>query len=840
MKLSLNSLKGLNARYKVAEGLVEGSIDQLIEKIEAQLGAVERIERLGDKYNEVVIVEVVSLSPHPDAESLNVCLVDDGDKVKHVSRNSDGLVEVVCGAPNVTAGKFYAWLPPGATVPSTLETEPFKLTVKEIRGVSSHGMLASAKELALGDNHDGLMTLDDNLTPGSNFGEVYHLNNDVILDLENKMFTHRPDCFGILGLAREIAGLQSKAFSSPEWYKAKPELNHIGNELPVKVNNELPKLVPRFSLITISDVSVQTSPVWLQLELIKAGIKPINNVVDLTNFFMLVSGQPLHAYDYDKVKALSDQETPIISVRHPKAGEKLGLIGGKVITPNDQDIMIAIDNNLLGLGGVMGGNSTEVDGSTKNLIVESANFDMYTIRRTSMAHGLFTDAVTRFTKGQSPLQTLAVLIKVANEIVEKAGGNLSAPVDNNHISEEVNKRGSLFPPIEVTPDFINLRLGTELDAKAIAKLLTNVECQVDLAGDKLSITSPFWRTDLEISEDIVEEVGRLYGYHQLPLKLPTKDITPAPKNALLETKSQIRSVLSRLGANELLTYSFIDQNLLAQVCQDESKAFELINALSPKLKYYRLSLTPSLLEKVNPNIRAGYSEFILFEIGKTHNIHDKDEDGLPEEAEATALVVAADDKARSGRPGRAYFTAKAYLELLCDQLEFKPLNDNKLELTKPYDKQASALVYIKGSQELLGVVGEFKPSVSSKLKLPTFSAGFEVDVHVLAKYLRTNTYKQLPDYPRLNQDISLKVPSDLSYQKLYELLVEELDKHKPPKTSSSLIPLDIFQKEGDKEHKNVTFRLSIASFERTLTDLEVNLLLEKIAESAKSLGAIRL
>ncbi len=278
MKISLNSIRDMMRRYECSEDVAAIGVDELVKKIGAQLGAVEETINLGERYEGIVIVKVIRVEDHPNADKLHVC---------HVDAGKGDPVQVVCGAPNVHEGMLAAWLSPGSVVPSTFGKDPFKLEARELRGVVSNGMLASPKELAIGDSHDGILEVD-NGQPGDDFAETYGLKDDVVLDLENKMFTHRPDCFGFLGVARELAGIQNMPFNSPSWYSINVDFPGIEtDELPLTVKNELPELVPRFTAVTMRDVKVGTSPVWLQVELAKVGLKPINNIVDYTNFFML-------------------------------------------------------------------------------------------------------------------------------------------------------------------------------------------------------------------------------------------------------------------------------------------------------------------------------------------------------------------------------------------------------------------------------------------------------------------------------------------------------------------------------------------------------------------------
>jgi len=849
MKVSINAVRAFNERFNCAPDPAPEGADKLVERIGAQLAAVEETISFGAKFGGIVIVKVVQCWKHGNSDHLNVCLIDDGGRNQEVARNNDGLVQVVCGAQNVREGLSVAWLPPGATVPSSSDSDPFVLTVREIRGEVSNGMLASAKEMALGDSHEGILEIDGDVEPGTLFTDKYNLGGDVVIDMENKMFTHRPDCFGTLGVAREIAGVQGQKFTSPDWYQANVTIPVAGDrKLAVEVRNDIPNLVPRFVAVPMSGISIKPSPVWLQVELSRLGMRPINNLVDLTNYYMLLTGQPLHAYDYDKVVAQDPGATSAtIVVRKAPEGEKLTLLNGKEIEPRAEAIMIATATKAIGLAGVMGGSDTEVDESTSDIILECASFNMYSIRRTSMSHGIFSDAVARFNKGQSPLQNMAVAARIVQEIIDICGGQVAGNVvDDNHISTEVLERASMYAPLIVSAAFINDRLGLQLPATDIVELLINVEFQAHQTStsDEISVTAPFWRTDIEIPEDVVEEVGRLYGFDKLPLELPHRNITPATKNPTLLQKSHIRNVLSQSGANELLNYSFVDGKLLDTVGQNKDIAFKLSNALSPELQYYRMSLTPGMLDKVHANIKAGYDEFVLFELGKLHATTEYGDDELPKSFDNLAVVIAAEDKkVERDYSGAAFYQARKYLVAVLADFDASatllPIGDvEKAEieaqallsqLMAPFDTVRSAV--IKVSDRIVGVVGEYKPSIRKTLKLPVYSAGFEMDISDLQ--LRGGSqYVRRSRFPGITQDICLRVPIAVSYQQLHDFTWQNLQQGQPEGTEIHLAPYDIYQRPDDSEFKQVTFRFSISSHERTMTDAEVNSLLDTVASAA--------
>jgi phenylalanyl-tRNA synthetase beta chain len=849
MKVSVNALRHINQHEGSTSEPLQKGVKDLTVRIGVQLGAIEEVIPFGDRYKDVLVVKVVSCRPHEDSDHLHVCMIDDGGKAKGVVRDEAGFVQVVTGAPNVKANMYAAWLRPGVAVPETIDKEPLVLEARALRGVMSYGMFASTRELGLNDDHTGILEITENdvddgvkLKPGMPFGDLCHLTGDVVLDIENKMFTHRPDCFGWLGVAREIEGIYGRKYKSPKWYSVNPKFSGIEAEpLKVEVINELPELVPRFTAITMRDVHVGKSPLWLQVDLARAGMRSINNIVDFTNWYMILTGQPLHAYDYDKVVAKDPgAKHATLKVRLPKKGEKIALLNGKTIEPTAKTIMISTQNEAIGVGGVMGGSETEVDETTHNIIIEAATFDMYNIRRTSMALGLFTDAVTRFTKGQSPLQNLAALGKMTESVRKYAHGKVAGPVvDINHLPKAVRERRSLHPPVRITADFINERLGLSLKKQDITMLLTNVEFDVSMTGRDISVTAPFWRTDIEIPEDVVEEVGRLNGYDKLPFVLPKRDLTPPSKDETIELKNWVRERLVRAGANELLTYTFVHGDLMTKSGQDTKHAFKLSNALSPDLQYFRTGLTPSLLDKVHTNIKAGFDSFALFELNKVHYKGEMDfnEPDVPNEDSHVALVLAYEDKQQP--IGAPYYQARKYLEQIVDLsvVDLKPLSEFDVakdewgkQLTAPFEPLHSAII-VKDDQ-IWGVVGEFKAAVRKALKLPAYAAGFELHLNVVS--ILNSKYVPIPRFPKVEQDLTLSVPASQPYKEVYDFVADEVDKLKPENVVASLSPVDIYQREGDSKQKQITLRLSVASYERTLTDAEVTKLLDQIAAGAKT------
>ena len=847
MKVSLNIIKQL-INFELPP------VDELVARVNQQLGGVEEVIDLNAKYGGARIVRVVECAKHPDADRLSVTKIDDGGAVADVPRDEGGLVQVVCGAPNVHADMWAIWLPPKSTVPASFDDdEPFVLDARPLRGVLSQGMLAAADELDIGTDHEGIIEIHEHdvpagveLTAGASFAEAFGLD-DYVLDIENKMFTHRPDCFGQLGVAREIAGIFHQRFTSPDWYKSEQKFAEAEG-LELTVTNDAPELVSRFMAVAIRDVTVGPSPLWLQCQLVAMGGKPINNIVDATNYIMLMTAQPTHAYDYDKLRGST------LGARMARDSEKVSLLNGKEYELTSDDIVIADGEGVIGLAGIMGGTDTEVSSDTKNIVLECANFDMYALRRTAMRHGIFTDALTRFNKGQSPLQNAAVLKQLmsmvggvqASEVFDKRNDRLMAMQRDSRVTfgsagkETISifDWGAVTGILVLESTFVNERLGTEFSSQEICRILKNVEIKAHEEPEpnmpyQFEVIAPFWRTDLELPEDIVEEVGRLYGFDKLPRQLPMRSIKPAPRNPRRQLKQAIRQSLSRAGANEVLNYSFVHERVLKNAEQDPSRAYRLSNALSPDLQYYRTSVLPSLLDKVHANIKAGHDEFMLFEIGK---IHDKElpltDENLPSEQTFVDGVYAS-KKPRAGAP--FYKARKLVDRLLADlkvEADFVKIAESDADVPAPFDGQRSAWIVAKNGDKL-GIVGELSQAVRRNFKLPDYTAAFSIDIEKLQACLtesREHSYRPLSRYPSTTRDISLKMQSAVDYASVYVCAEEVAKKHR--ELQIIITPIAIYQPKNDDSTKTVTLSIKFTSAERTLADKDTAPIIEEIAAMA--------
>ena len=808
-------------------------INDLVNLIGTRLVEVESVESLAPKYKDVIIAKVISVQKMENSDHLSKVLIDDDAVVKDVERNEDGFVQVVCGAPNVKEGMLVAWLPPNSIVPSTYNSEePFKLVAKQLLNVKSNGMIASARELDLYDEHEGILEIHSNEKAGSYFIDIFDLN-DYLLDIENKSLTHRPDTFGVIGFAREVAGIQGVSFKTPEWlFNNKIKLN--GNLPSPKVFIDNPEAAENYELVIVDGNFLNAeTPNDIKSFLSRVGVRPVNAIVDATNYMMLISGQPLHAFDYDKLVALCGGE-PEIHVRYAKDGETLITLEDKKLHLTENDIVIVANDHVVALAGAIGGKDTAVDSSTKSVAIESATFNMFNLRSTQMRHGIFSEAITRFTKGQPYQQNTPVLLATIALL-----NNWASVTNTSEVSIASGNRTEKYP-VEVSANEISKILATSLSAKEIQEILEKVEFKVDIKGDNLIITAPWWRQDISIKEDIAEEVGRLCGYDNISLSLPLRDFKAVTPNSFDTFKQQIRKTLASAGGNETLTYSFTPSAIMKQAGQDITNAYKIVNSISPELEYYRLSLMPSLLKAANLNLKQGHNEFMLFEINKVHALsRGLAEDSVPIEGYNVAGVVYQKDTSA----GTEYYRTKYILEFLLKKLNIKlnyvPLDseENSLSMFAPFEPKRSAMLKDAETGDLIGVVGEYKKSVIKNFKLSGAIAGFEINLIKLFELYQgasKDNYQPISKYPSLERDLCFKVNKDINYVKIINSVNEVLNNNYK-NIACQITPVDIYsakEHEGAQEEtKNITIRLKIQAHNKTLTNQEINNIINDITKN---------
>jgi phenylalanyl-tRNA synthetase beta chain len=539
---------------------------------------------------------------------------------------------------------------------------------------------------------------------------------------------------------------------------------------------------------------------------------------------MMLTGQPLHAFDYDKVVKLVGEKLDI-SVRAGRKDEKLALLDGRTIELTSDDIIIAANDRPIALAGAMGGSETEIDASTRAVILESATFNLYNLRSTQMRHGVFSEAITRFTKGQTAAQTAPVLAEAIKMLTQTTGAVQVSSVAESYPGRKESEK------IVVSTEYVNAVLGTDLQTDQMLRILRNVEFDVSIDGDNLVVTPPYWRADVHIKEDVIEEIGRLYGFDSIRSTLPRRDFAAVSPVEFDRLRSHIRQVLIRSGGNEVLTYNFVHGDILRRADQDPAASYRLTNSISPELQYYRQSITPSLLGLVHGNIKAGFDEFALFELNKTHIKTAQLVGGVPAEMHRIGFVYARKNPA----VGAPYFQAKRILEYLGEQLglqlEYRPLTDTSLTFMKPFEQRRSARVVDVQSNQSIGIVGEYKKSVVRNFKLPEYVAGFELLTEAVSLALEHKAlqYTPISRFPSTNRDICFQVDQATTYQQVIDSVKAAL-LESPLETDVS--PVDIYKPEGATT-RNITIRIKFTSHDHTLQGEEVNKVVESIATAVR-------
>lgn len=807
MLISLNEIK----KYVEIPSTV--SNQELIELIGSRLVEIEEVIDLAPKYKGAYIAKVVKCDPI-EGTHLNLCQIDAGAVTAEFS---DGeTVQVVCGAPNVHSGMLAVWLTPGAIVPSTYGHENFRLGKRKLQGYESNGMLAGADELDFDNEHKAIAEIDPKIArPGDSLADIFALD-DLILDVENKSLTHRPDCFGLIGFAREIAGILGIKFNEPAVFEnLEAKLPPSTLDLQVKIEGD--DLCPRYSC-AVFDLTRHEPSKYLTREavfLAKAGMRAIDPMVDLTNIIMLETGQPLHAFDYDKLFTVGGAKTPAIVVRAAKDGESLQLLDGKTIACTPDDILITSNNVPVALAGAMGGKNTEIDASTTRVVLESATFSLYHLRKTQMAHGIFSEAITRFTKGQPAAMTLPVL----SETIQRLGVEPLTMVDECPGKVKPNT-------IKLTDSQINSLLGTEYDVETISQTLENVGFEVEEAGDVLAVTSPLWRTDIHIAEDIIEEVGRLLGFDNIPLALPKKPFSGTESSPLWQLKQELRGILSdRLAMHELLTYSFISRDLLEKVGQDPDDSYEIVNSISPELQCFRQQIVPSLLDKVRENIKSGHKDFTLYEINqvslKSSGLTDE---GTPVLKNHLGIVSLND-----------FYELKARILALFKSLklniEYRAIPSETANHDPYLEPKRSAEILVGDTK--IGAFGEIKAAVLRRFKLEPVISACEINLDKIAQLPRDRaTDFKISRFPFVERDLTLKVSTVAQFGRFDQAILTMLSAEN---LIAEVAPVSVYQ--ADPATKNISFHLRFSSPERTLDQDQISAIMKKVTVAVTQLGA---
>ncbi len=759
-------------------------------------------EATGQSWNKITVGQIVALEPHPNADRLQLATVNFGQ----------GQSKVICGATNIQVGDKVAFAQVGAELIDGHSGRPAKLKPAKIRGVTSEGMACSEKELGISDIHEGVLVLPPDAPLGVPLAEYL---GDAVFDLE--VTPNRPDCLSVLGVAREVAALtkQEMRLPSSSYDEAGPEIQkHVFVEIAD------PDLCRRYCASLIEGIKVGPSPAWMQQRLTACGMRPINNIVDTTNYVMLEYGQPLHAFDFRRVGGAR------IVVRRARAGEKLTSLDGvdRGLLP---DMLVIADQSIpVAIAGVMGGADSEVTDVTTSVLLESANFNQVSIRRTSSGLKLRSEASMRFERGISPELAVPALWRATQLVLQVAGGTVARGMADAYPGKKEAK------VIRLRTASVRQLLGLEVSQEQIINVLTSLEFQCVHAGsENTAVTVPYWRTDVNEPADLAEEVARILGYAAIPTTMLSSQLPQQQVDTALAFREQLRDLIVAAGFQEVITYSLTSHDKLARAASAEN-AIRVSNPLSTELEYLRTSLRPGLLSTLAANQKYEDGGIRLFEVGRVFLGRGND---LPDEREVVGGVVSGPRGALSwlGEKGQSdFFDAKGAVESVLSRLgieaDYEASGQEKLH--------PGRVAKVVVGQTVVGIIGELHPKVAESFDLlPQPVALFEIDIERLLSTLKEKRgYRPLSRFPRSVRDIAVLVDVRVPAKKMLEIV-----RSVPLVSQVSLF--DLYSgKQVPAGKRSVAFRIAYQSDARTLTEEELEAAENDIlSRLAKDVGATR-
>ncbi|MFA5061715.1 MAG: phenylalanine--tRNA ligase subunit beta [Patescibacteria group bacterium] len=784
------------------------SAEDVAEKLKQSTVEIEKVASRAKDLENIVVGKVVSCDKHPNADKLQVCKVSVGNEE----------VEVVCGGSNVKEGMLVALAKVGAKVRWHGAGELVELAPTEIRGVKSFGMICASTEIGLADmfplkSEKEILDLSGvKAKPGAPLNKALGLD-DAVLEIDNKSLSNRPDLWGHYGLAREVAALYKKDLKAYEVKKIKS-----GKGLKVKVEIEDKKLCPRYMAVAVSGIKVKESPEWLKKSLLAVGLRPINNIVDITNYVMMDLGQPMHAFD---AKVLSgDKKQAAIVVRRAKDGEEFVTLDEQKRKLDSSMLMIANPEKSLAIAGVMGGMESGINAGTDTIIFESANFDASSIRKTSTKLGLRTDSSARFEKSLDPNLCVSALSKAVQLALEL---NPGAGVGGN-IADEANFHLSTGP-IGFGLEYLKKIAGVEISKKEAVSILERLGFAVTGKGDEMKVKIPSWRAtkDISLPEDLVEEIVRIYGYENILSAMPTFPINPPEENKVRKLERQIRDLLVKeMSYTDMYNYSFVSPQMIAKMNDDVKKYIELDNPISQERPYVRRHLITNLLENILKNI-DNHPTLRLFEIGKTF-ISEKpgqrtmanNDDLLPrQDTWLTSVFV----EKKNAAP---FWQARRVVENILGDLGQNFEVKVPKEIYPWQHKARVARVMVAG--EDVGSVYELNPAAGANLGLEWSVGVAALNIDKLAMLpVSDKKYKPLSEYPAIERDLAILVKKEVSHGEIISALAH---------TDPILASVDLFDVyEGENigaGYKSMAYHFVYRDLKRTLTAGEVEKVHSKI------------
>ncbi len=761
---------------------------------------VERVERHGvTGLEHFVVGKVLEAGRHPDADRLSVCQVDVGDGEPS---------QIVCGAPNVAAGQTVAVARPGAVMP-----DGTKLKVAKLRGQPSNGMILAEDEVSIGTEHNGIMVLDPDLPAGRPLAEVLPISTDVLV-LE--VTPNRPDCLGLYGVAREVHAATGAPLQPPPWSED-PGAREVGEDAirdVVGISVECPELCPRFTARAFEDVTIGPSPRWLKARLMAAGQRPISNVVDITNYVMLLSGQPLHAFDLDRIAGGR------LVVRLAGDGETVDTLDGQTRTLDSEMMLIADGDGPTSIAGVMGGARSEVEPTTTRVLMEAANWHGANIHRTSLKLGLRSEASGRFEKGLQPEQALDALALSTRLMIELCGARLVPG------TIDIGGPGPAPRRIRLRTARVTSLLGIEIATERCAEILNALEFRTASAPDGLDVEVPaFRRTDVTREADLIEEVARLGALEDLPATLPSRNGAAGRLTDRQRLRRRAVDALAAQGLHEIVGWSFAGPDLARALRLDDRPTVKLANPMSGDQSQLRTTLLGSLLDVARRNRSRGVQMIRLFEAGA---VYLPEPDSRPSEPHHVGALLAGPVRPATWREpeprGADFFTAKGVLTGMLDAVRV-PWSVRAASHAEPFlHPGRSAEILIAGSPA--GWIGEIHPEVAAGWDWSDPVAAFELDLDAVAAQVQIARYADLTSFPEVREDLAVVVADAVSAEQVLAVVRQA--------GGALLAGAEVFDVYRDPERigaGNVSLALALRfrAPDRTLTDEEVATRRRKIA-----------
>ncbi|EOD8285504.1 phenylalanine--tRNA ligase subunit beta [Staphylococcus aureus] len=785
---------------------IDDSVSDLAERITRTGIEVDDLIDYTKDIKNLVVGFVKSKEKHPDADKLNVCQVDIGE---------DEPVQIVCGAPNVDTGQYVIVAKVGGRLPGGIKIKRAKL-----RGERSEGMICSLQEIGISSNYipksfeSGIYVFSESQVPGTDALQALYLDDQV---MEFDLTPNRADALSMIGTAYEVAALYNTKMTKPETTSNELELS-ANDELTVTIENE--DKVPYYSARVVHDVTIEPSPIWMQARLIKAGIRPINNVVDISNYVLLEYGQPLHMFDQD---AIGSQQ---IVVRQANEGEKMTTLDDTERELLTSDIVITNGQTPIALAGVMGGDFSEVKEQTSNIVIEGAIFDPVSIRHTSRRLNLRSESSSRFEKG--------IATEFVDEAVDRACYLLQTYANGKVLKDRVSsgELGAFITPIDITADKINRTIGFDLSQNDIVTIFNQLGFDTEINDDVITVLVPSRRKDITIKEDLIEEVARIYGYDDIPSTLPVFDKVTSGQLTDRQYKTRmVKEVLEGAGLDQAITYSLVSKEDATAFSMQQRQTIDLLMPMSEAHASLRQSLLPHLIEAASYNVARKNKDVKLFEIGNVFFANGEGE--LPDQVEYLSGILTGDyvvNQWQGKKETVDFYLAKGVVDRVSEKLNLE-FSYRRADIDGLHPGRTAEILL---ENKVVGFIGELHPTLAADNDLKrtyVFELNFDALMAVSVGYIN---YQPIPRFPGMSRDIALEVDQNIPAADL----LSTIHAHGGNILKDTLV-FDVYQGEHlEKGKKSIAIRLNYLDTEETLTDERVSKVQAEIEAALIEQGAV--